>query len=175
MPEYKNILYCTDFSEEADLAFINALDLAQKHNAKLHILHVIHSPYHIRRDIVDEYVSEEAMDKLSSDVLEKAKEDLKQKYQPRLGGFKNCEFTTLEGVPFVEIIRFARNNAIDVIVVDSVAALVPRAELEGEIGDTHVGLQARLMSQALRKLSAAVYMGLKSSSSCMRDKSATSG
>jgi len=49
-----------------------------------------------------------------------------------------------------------RSNAIDVIVVDSVAALVPRAELEGEIGDVHVGLQARLMSQALRKLSAAV-------------------
>lgn len=49
-----------------------------------------------------------------------------------------------------------RSNAIDVIVVDSVAALVPRAELEGEIGDQHVGLQARLMSQALRKLAAAV-------------------
>jgi recombination protein RecA len=48
----------------------------------------------------------------------------------------------------------ARSNAIDVIVVDSVAALVPRSELEGEIGDTHVGLQARLMSQALRKLTA---------------------
>ena len=46
----------------------------------------------------------------------------------------------------------ARSNAIDVIVVDSVAALVPKSELEGEIGDTHVGLQARLMSQALRKL-----------------------
>ncbi len=49
-----------------------------------------------------------------------------------------------------------RSNAIDVIVVDSVAALVPRAEIEGEIGDTHIGLQARLMSQALRKLTAAV-------------------
>lgn len=46
----------------------------------------------------------------------------------------------------------ARSNAIDVIVIDSVAALVPKNELEGEIGDTHVGLQARLMSQALRKL-----------------------
>jgi len=45
-----------------------------------------------------------------------------------------------------------RSGAIDVIVIDSVAALVPRAELEGEMGDTHVGLQARLMSQALRKL-----------------------
>ncbi len=46
-----------------------------------------------------------------------------------------------------------RSGAIDVIVVDSVAALVPRAEIEGEIGDNHIGLQARLMSQALRKLS----------------------
>ena len=48
-----------------------------------------------------------------------------------------------------------RSNAVDIIVVDSVAALVPRAEIEGEMGDTHVGLQARLMSQALRKLTAA--------------------
>jgi recombination protein RecA len=49
-----------------------------------------------------------------------------------------------------------RSNAIDVIVIDSVAALTPKAELEGEMGDTHVGLQARLMSQALRKLTAAI-------------------
>ncbi|MCK4640259.1 MAG: recombinase RecA [Candidatus Marinimicrobia bacterium] len=49
-----------------------------------------------------------------------------------------------------------RSNAIDVIVVDSVAALVPRAELEGEMGDSHMGLQARLMSQALRKLTGSV-------------------
>jgi recombination protein RecA len=46
-----------------------------------------------------------------------------------------------------------RSGALDVVVIDSVAALVPRAEIEGEMGDTHVGLQARLMSQALRKLS----------------------
>ncbi len=49
-----------------------------------------------------------------------------------------------------------RSNAVDVVVVDSVAALVPRAEIEGEMGDSHVGLQARLMSQALRKLTAIV-------------------
>jgi recombination protein RecA len=49
-----------------------------------------------------------------------------------------------------------RSGAIDVLVVDSVAALVPRAELEGEMGDTHVGLQARLMSQALRKITGSV-------------------
>ena len=55
-----------------------------------------------------------------------------------------------------------RSGAIDVIVIDSVAALVPKAELEGEMGDTHVGLQARLMSQALRKLTGSI-----SRSQCM--------
>ncbi len=49
-----------------------------------------------------------------------------------------------------------RSEAIDIVVVDSVAALVPRAEIEGDMGDAHVGLQARLMSQALRKLTAAI-------------------
>ena len=49
-----------------------------------------------------------------------------------------------------------RSGAVDVVVIDSVAALVPRAELEGEMGDAHVGLQARLMSQALRKLTASI-------------------
>ena len=56
-----------------------------------------------------------------------------------------------------------RSNAMDVVVVDSVAALVPRAEIEGEMGDSHVGLQARLMSQALRKLTGAV----KGSNTCL--------
>ncbi len=55
-----------------------------------------------------------------------------------------------------------RSGAIDVIVIDSVAAMVPRAEIEGEMGDTHVGLQARLMSQALRKLT-----GVISKSNCV--------
>jgi recombination protein RecA len=55
-----------------------------------------------------------------------------------------------------------RSNAIDVLVIDSVAALVPRAEIEGEMGDSHVGLQARLMSQALRKITGSI-----SRSKCM--------
>ena len=49
-----------------------------------------------------------------------------------------------------------RSGALDVIVIDSVAALVPKAEIEGEMGDSHVGLQARLMSQALRKMTGAL-------------------
>ncbi|HEY6880214.1 MAG TPA: recombinase RecA, partial [Polyangiales bacterium] len=50
-----------------------------------------------------------------------------------------------------------RSGAVDMVIVDSVAALVPKAEIEGEMGDSHVGLQARLMSQALRKLTATVH------------------
>ncbi len=57
-----------------------------------------------------------------------------------------------------------RSNAVDVVVVDSVAALVPKAELEGAIGDSHIGLQARLMSQAMRKLTAAIH---RSSTACI--------
>ena len=61
------------------------------------------------------------------------------------------------GEPALEIAEaLVRSGALDVIVVDSVAALVPRQELEGDMGDSHVGLQARLMSQALRKLTGAV-------------------
>src|SRR5438045_2253140 len=61
------------------------------------------------------------------------------------------------GEQALEIVEaLVRSNAVDLIIVDSVAALVPRAEIEGEMGDAHVGLQARLMSQALRKLAGAV-------------------
>ncbi|MCK4325620.1 recombinase RecA, partial [bacterium] len=61
------------------------------------------------------------------------------------------------GEQALEIVEtLIRSNAVDVVVVDSVAALVPKAEIEGEMGDSHMGLQARLMSQALRKLTAAI-------------------
>jgi recombination protein RecA len=59
-----------------------------------------------------------------------------------------------QGLEIAELL--IRSNAVDVVVIDSVAALVPRAEIEGEMGDSHMGLQARLMSQALRKLTGAV-------------------
>ena len=61
------------------------------------------------------------------------------------------------GEQALEIVELlVRSNAVDIVVIDSVAALTPRAEIEGEMGDTFVGLQARLMSQALRKLTAAI-------------------
>jgi recombination protein RecA len=61
------------------------------------------------------------------------------------------------GEQALEIVdQLVRSNAIDIVVVDSVAALVPRAEIEGDMGDAHVGLQARLMSQALRKITGSI-------------------
>lgn len=59
-----------------------------------------------------------------------------------------------EGLQIAEML--VKSNAVDIIVIDSVAALVPKAELDGEIGDTHVGLQARMMSQAMRKLTGVI-------------------
>ncbi len=59
-----------------------------------------------------------------------------------------------EGLQITEML--VKSNSVDIIVIDSVAALVPKAELDGEIGDTHVGLQARMMSQAMRKLTGAI-------------------
>lgn len=59
-----------------------------------------------------------------------------------------------EGLQITEML--IKSNAVDIIVIDSVAALVPKAELDGEIGDSHVGLQARMMSQAMRKLTGAI-------------------
>ena len=79
---------------------------------------------------------------------------------------KEFAFALLRSIAGEQALEIAdtlvRSGAIDVLVVDSVAALVPRAELEGEMGDTHVGLQARLMSQALRKLTGSI-----SKSRCM--------
>ena len=66
-----------------------------------------------------------------------------------------------------------RSGAIDVIVIDSVAALVPKAEIDGEMGDSHVGLQARLMSQALRKLSGIIKKSKTRNYSKRRSKAST--
>jgi len=120
MIEYKNILYCTDFSEDADIAFLHALDLAKKHNAMLHIFHVPHSSYAYCRHIVDEHVPEgspggEAF--FNEEIAKRAEEALKEKYEKRLGDFKNYLFVIKDGSPDVEIIRYARKHDIDVIVM----------------------------------------------------------
>ena len=100
MVEYKNILYCTDFSEDAIIAFIHALDLAKKHNAKLHILHIPHSSYKYMRHVVDEHVSgkPEGGEAFYDDKIEKkAKEALEEEYGKRLQDFKDYKFVVKNG------------------------------------------------------------------------------
>ena len=92
MIEYKNILFCTDFSEDANIAFLHALDMAKKYGARLHILHIPHSSYSYMRHVVDEHVPEDSPDGESffnEKVEAKAKEALKKEYEDRLSGFSN--------------------------------------------------------------------------------------
>lgn len=120
MIEYKNILFCTDFSEDANIAFLHALDLAKKHKAKLHIIHIPHSSYAYCRHVVDEHVPKDAPggEAFYDERIEKAAEKaLREEYDKRLGDFKDFVYVIRTGAPDVEIIRYAKKNAIDVIVM----------------------------------------------------------
>lgn len=120
MIEYKNILFCTDFSEDAHIAFLHALDLAKKHHAKLHILHVPHSSYSYSRNVVNEHVPEgsqggEAF--YSEEIERRAREALSKEYEARLEGFNDYVLVIRNGSPDVEIIRYAKKNNVEVIVM----------------------------------------------------------
>jgi nucleotide-binding universal stress UspA family protein len=119
--KYTNILFCTDFSADADIAFVHALNNAKKHDARLHILHVPHSPFTYDRDIVDEHVpaskSREGQAFFDQDIIEQADKDLRAAYEHKLGDFENYEFVIRGGAPDVEILRYARHNNIDLIVM----------------------------------------------------------
>jgi len=120
MVEYKNILFCTDFSEDANIAFFHALDLAKKHHASLHILHIPHSSYAYCRHVVDEHVPEGAPGGeafYDKEITRKAEEALKEEYEKRLSDFKDYRFVVQNGSPDIEIIRYAKKNDIDVIVM----------------------------------------------------------
>ena len=95
MVEYKNILYCTDFSEDANIAFLHALELAKKYGAKLHIFHVPHSSYSYMRHVVNEHVPEDSPGGeafYDEEIENRAREALKKEYEKRLGDFKNVLF-----------------------------------------------------------------------------------
>lgn len=118
MIEYKNILYCSDFSEEAEMAFHHAVDFCQRYGAKLHLLHVLHSSYKYMRHVVDEYVDPDKEEQVADDELMKqAEQDLESKYGSRLENCAQAVFAVRVGVPFVEIVRYAREHKVDFIVM----------------------------------------------------------
>jgi len=117
MVVYKNILYCSDFSEEAEMAFHHAVDFCQRYDARLHLLHVLHSGYKYMRHVVDEYVEENAERTVDDELMAKAEGDLKARYGGRLEKCDQAVFAVRVGVPFVEIVRYARENEVDFIVM----------------------------------------------------------
>jgi nucleotide-binding universal stress UspA family protein len=115
--KYEKILFCTDFSEDADYAFLTALDMAEKYRARLFILHVLHSPYKYMRTVVDEPVTGGEEVFFSQELIEKMIQKLKERYKPKMGDFRQYEFQAVVGVPFVEIVRFSRAENVDFIVL----------------------------------------------------------
>ena len=114
--KYERILYCTDFSEDADYAFLTALDMAEKYQARLYVFHVLHSPYKYMRSVTDEQGGGEEVF-VTEEIVEKEIKRLIERYENKMGKFKNYEFQVSGGVPFVEIIRFARAKNVNFIVL----------------------------------------------------------
>ena len=117
MIKYKSILYCSDFSEEAEMAFHHAVDFCQRYGAKLHLLHVLHSGYKYMRHVVDEYVEPNSERTVDADLMAQAEADLKARYGDRLEECNQAVFAVRVGVPFVEIVRYAREHEVDFIVM----------------------------------------------------------
>lgn len=139
MVEYKNILFCTDFSEDANIAFMHALNFAKKYGAKLHILNVPHSPFTYSRNIVDENVppekSQDGQAFFDKDVEEQVGKQLRETYEKRLGDFKDFQFVVRCGAPDVEIIRYAKQNNIDLIVMGALG----KSDLDRMVHGSTVG------------------------------------
>lgn len=121
MKKYQNILFCTDFSEDANIAFMHAINLARSHGARLHILHVPHSPFTYARHIVDEDIPEgqstEGQAFYDESIAVQAEKRLRETYQDLLGGYLDVVFIVKCGAPDVEIARYERAHDIDLIVM----------------------------------------------------------
>jgi nucleotide-binding universal stress UspA family protein len=122
MTECQNILFCTDFSEDATAAFVHALELARKSDAKLHILHIPHSPYFYCKHIVDEHVPDgkpggESF--FNEEVEKKARDALAQAYGKQLRDYPNHVYVVKSGSPSIEICRYAKKNQVKKIIMGS--------------------------------------------------------
>ncbi|MBF0524789.1 MAG: universal stress protein [Deltaproteobacteria bacterium] len=149
MITYKSILYCTDFSEEAEMACYHAADLAQRYQAKLYVLHVLHSGYRYMRNVVDEYLEKDEEGFVNQELIDRAKVDLQSRYGSLLKSCPDVTYDARPGHPFVEIVRYARKQNVDLIVLGATG----RSELDRqEFGSTveNVARRAHCHVMAIR-------------------------
>lgn len=112
---FKKILFCTDFSEDSHHAFRYALDLAKTYKASLLILHVTPPPVHPEQLSI--YLPPEKLEELKQSRKQEMDDLLKEHYLKKMGTFKNVKVLILEGEAFVEIIRAAKKESADLIVM----------------------------------------------------------
>lgn len=117
MIEYKNILFCTDFSEDADIAFVHACDLAKRYNAKLTILHVLHSLHRYSPTETREGQPHGEVGDVTPELIEQVTQDVKKRYAKGVQDIKGVTYRVMAGTPYVEILRHCRDNPVDIIVM----------------------------------------------------------
>ncbi len=111
--EIKKILFPTDFMEGCAEAIPYAVDLAKKYNARLYIVHVIHDV----TKATGLYVPHVAVDELFKSMHEEAEKEIKRVYLEELRGLEDLEYAVLRGIPYEEIIKFADDKGIDLIIM----------------------------------------------------------
>lgn len=139
MIQYQTILFCTDFSEDANIAFYHAVDLAKRYNAKLHIIHVLHSIHRYMPSETDEGTDNGSVTDASPDILAKVEQKVRQQYEPQLEGLTDVEYIIKVGTPFVEILRWARDHKPDIIIMGALGT--------SELEQTHYGSTVEQVSR----------------------------
>ncbi len=118
MVTYNNILYCTDFSESARAALPFAIDITKKYGATLHVVHVYQDPGHIAEFEISSNIKMDWI-RVAQTVGTEREEKLKEFCAKISLEVKSCQYKMLRGKPYVEIIRYAKENGIDLIVLAS--------------------------------------------------------
>jgi len=118
MATYKNILYCTDFSENAKTALPFAIDMTKKYGAALHIIHVYQDPEHLAEYEISSQIRMDWI-RLAQSLGTETEKKLKAICTEVSRELKPCQYKMLRGKPHPEIIRYAKENSIDLIVLAS--------------------------------------------------------
>jgi nucleotide-binding universal stress UspA family protein len=116
MTNVKKIAFCTDFSDNSDQAFEQALDLARKYHAHLFLVHVV-PPLVFPSPVMEEFISEQASLQFYKDAVRWATEQIENNYVQKMGETKNAVIRVLSGHPASEILNFIEQENIDLVVM----------------------------------------------------------